>query len=385
MTMAQATDTPLPPPLPPPARPFPAVEEGTLLLYRLFGVAGDIDLDRAEALLEGAGARLRLTGERVGFLDLPERPLSVDLGPRTLTLEGGVRLACKAFVRIFGIGIASVRYEVPLPPGTGPEGLAALVRAASESRALEAAARAEAEALTQRLAPALDEPLSSPLFETYAVACLRSLREGGRAADASGPDLARILLGEPPETDLAARTVEDVTRHRFSYTVQDLCVIDWDTALVVEPSGDRSLPDVLELAAAQLLELRYYDDLFEKELVGVAELLGRPRAAFAWLFVGRYGRVTRRIQHRVVDSVEFMARVENAVRVAGDLYLARVYRAAVERFRLREWMAEVLRRQEVAARVSGMLHDEANAALGHVLEATIILLIVLEIGMALGG
>ena len=25
---------------------------------------------------------------------------------------------------------------------------------------------------------------------------------------------------------------------------------------------------------------------------GVAELLGRPRAASAWLFVGRYGRVT---------------------------------------------------------------------------------------------
>ncbi|NUN51985.1 MAG: hypothetical protein HUU06_04230, partial [Planctomycetaceae bacterium] len=197
------------------------------------------------------------------------------------------------------------------------------------------------------------------------------------------PDLARVLLGEPPGAGLSARTVEDVTRHRFSYGGDDLCVLDWDTALVVEPGGDRSVADVLELASAQLLELRWYDDLFEKEMMAVAALLGRPRAAFAWLFVGRYGRVTRRIQHRVVDSVEFISRVENAVRVVGDLYLARVYRAAVERFRVESWVAEVLRRQEVAARVATLLHDEADSALGHVLEATIILLIVWEIAMAL--
>lgn len=364
-------------------RLFPSLEGGTLLLYRLFAVATDIDLDRAEGLLEGAGERLRLTGERLGFLDLPERPLSVDLGPRTLRLEDGAELPCSCLVRFFGMGIASVRHEIALPPGTGPGPLAALIRSAAESRVLERAARGEAEALAARLAPALRGPLASPLFETYAIAFARSLAGGAPPDAAAGPDLARILLGEPPSTDLAGRTVTDVTRHRFSYTSQDLCVIDWDAALVIEPSGDRSVADVLELAAAQLLELRLYDELFEKELVGVAELLGRPRAAFAWLFIGRYSRVARRIQHRVVNSVEFMARVDNAVRVAGDLYLARIYRAAVERFRLREWSAEVLRRQEVAARVSGLLHDEADSALGHVLEFTIVFLIVFEIWMAL--
>ena len=239
-----------------------------------------------------------------------------------------------------------------------------------------------AEGLCARLGPALVNPWSSPLFETYAIVFARRLEEGGAPEDAAGRDLARVLLGEPPGTALSPRTVDDVTRHRFSYDADDLCVIDWDAAFVVEPSGDRSVADVLELATAQLLELRYCDYVFEKELVAVAELLGRPRASSAWLFVGRYGRVTRRIQHRVVDSVEFIARVENAVRVVGDLYLARIHRAAAERFRIHEWTAEVLRRQEVAARVATLLHSEANSTLGHVLEATIIVLIVFEIAMA---
>jgi hypothetical protein len=79
-----------------------------------------------------------------------------------------------------------------------------------------------------------------------------------------------------------------------------------------------------------------------------------------------------------------VARVENAVRVVGDLYLARVYRGALERLRVDEWKGGVLRHQGVAASVAALLHDEAHSALGHVLEATIVLLIVLEIVLAFG-
>src|SRR5687767_8385023 len=102
------------------AAPFPRIADGTLLLYRLFDVAEDIDLDRAERLLAGEGARLKLAGERVGFLDLPERPLTVALGPREVALEDGTVLRGSAFVRIFGLGVASVRYEIPVPAGAGP-------------------------------------------------------------------------------------------------------------------------------------------------------------------------------------------------------------------------------------------------------------------------
>jgi hypothetical protein len=357
------------------------IDDGTLLLYRLFDVADDIDLAAVERLLAGAGERLRLSGERPGFLDLPDPPLSVDLGPRDIDLGGAAPVRAAAAARLFAHGVVSVRYEVPLPAGNDAALLAGLVRGAADSAALERAARAEAESLAERIAPALDAPHASPVFETYAILFARAV--DGSAEAVAGEELARILLGEPPEVSLSAKTVEEVTRHRFAYTRSDLCVLDWDAALVVEPSGDRSVADVLELAAAQLLEFRYYDALFEEELLRVTALLGRPRAALAWLFVGRYSRVTRRVQHMVVESAEFVERVENAVRVVGDLYLSRLYRAAVERFRIPVWEAGVLRRQHAAAQVAELLRSEANTALAHILEASILGLIVLEIVLAL--
>jgi hypothetical protein len=192
-----------------------------------------------------------------------------------------------------------------------------------------------------------------------------------------------VLLGEPASTALSAQTVRDVTRHRFAYRQDDLCVLDWDAALIVEPTGDRSVADVLELANAQLLEFRSYDHLFEQELLLVTDLLRRPRGPLAWLLLGRYGRIARRVQDLVVESAGLVERVENAARVAGDLYLARVSRAAAERFRIPAWEAGVLRRQRAAVDVARLLRDEANAALGHVLEGSILLLILLEVGLAL--
>ncbi len=361
---------------------FPRVEDGVLLLYRLFDVADDIDLARAERLLAGEGERLRLTGERTGFLDLPDRPLSVALGPRAVPLEGSGPVPAAAHVRLFAHGVASVRYEVPLPAPADAAAIAALVKAAADSAALERDARREAHALADRLSSALSDPHESPIFETYAVVFARRLESGGVAADAEGSDLARVLLGEPPSTAVSPQTVADVTRHRFSWTEADLCVLDWDAAFVVEPGGDRAVADVLEVVSAQLLEFRYYDDLSERELVRGAETLSRRRRGVPWPFSTRQGRDLRRLQNLVVESVEFTESVENAVRVVGDLYLARIYRAAVERFRIPVWQAGVARRQEAAVQVAGLLASEASAARGHLLEATILALIVLEILLA---
>ncbi len=363
--------------------PFPRVQVGTLLLYRLFDVAEDIDLAAAEAALAGATERLRLAGERTGFLEVPERPLSVALGARELVLEDGTRLSGAAHVRLFAHGVASVRYEVPLPAGADAAQLARWVGAAADSAILERAARGEAREVEARLGAALHGPHESPLFETYAIVFVRALEAGASPADVAGTELARVLAGEPGDVALSAATVSQTTRHRFSYAEGDLCVLDWDSAVVVEPTGDRSVAHVLELATAQLLEFRYYDARFEGEILDVAQRLSRPRAGLAWLAFGRYGRVLRRVQDLVVDSAEFGTRVANAVRIVGDLHLARIHRAASERFRIPEWQEGVRRREATAVQVATLLRSESSALLGHVLEAAILVLILFEIVMAL--
>jgi uncharacterized Rmd1/YagE family protein len=72
-------------------------------------------------------------------------------------------------------------------------------------------------------------------------------------------------------------------------------------------------------------------------------------------------------------------RLENAVKIIGDFYLARLYQAAVRRFRLPAWEESVLRKQKLLAEVNALLNDAADTRRGELLELTVILLILWEI------
>ena len=73
----------------------------------------------------------------------------------------------------------------------------------------------------------------------------------------------------------------DLLRQRFSYYTDDLVVLTWDRAFIYEPRGDSDVADVLEIANAQLLEMRYYDELLDDELPRMYDLVEGTRAAWA--------------------------------------------------------------------------------------------------------
>ncbi len=76
-------------------------------------------------------------------------------------------------------------------------------------------------------------------------------------------------------------------------------------------------------------------------------------------------------------------RLENAVKIVGDLYLARVYQGAVRRFRLPAWQETVLRKQRLVAEVNDLIGDAADTSRAEWLEIAIIALIAYEIVAAL--
>ena len=87
---------------------------------------------------------------------------------------------------------------------------------------------------------------------------LRGALRAPRGAGARGPGPAAARGDRGAELSVAER--QDVTQRHFSYGEDDLVVVDWNAAFVYEPSGSRDIPDILEIANAQLLEFRYYDD-----------------------------------------------------------------------------------------------------------------------------
>jgi hypothetical protein len=361
------------------------VRDGELRVYRLFDVAEEIDLVRAQAVATGPSARLRLARVHSGAaIQIPRPPLHLALGPREVPLRSGARTA-EASLHLFEYGVASVVYKIPIPPGTDLERLLPLAEEllVLPTPELDAAARRLAEEVCVALGPALQRPHAWDGLETYHLFLVRSFEEPVTAREVlEGAPVARLLLGETSATPLSDSEAGDVVRHRFSYLEEDLAVVDWNSAFVLEPTGVADVPDLLEFATAHLLELRYYDALLDRELHAIYDDLEASRRIPA-LFTRRYGRLQRRTATLLLELSEMIERLENGVKIVGDFYLARLYQSAVHRFRLPSWEEDVLRKQRLLSDVNRMLNDAANVRRAELLESTIILLILWEILWAL--
>jgi hypothetical protein len=356
-------------------------QKASILCYRIYDVAEEINLEKAQRKLAADTRRLKLTREGSQYLQLPNPPLSVELGRRPLTLRAG---ACDVDVlaRIFDHGAVSIILRVPVSPGTAMPALTVLADELYDSPNVDALALDVIENLRRGLAEALDQGHLWAQSETYTVVFAEKIEGNPLARELlERGDLARLLLGEVDERPLSVREKFEVTQHHFSYREDDLAVIDWNSAFVYEPSGSWDIPDVLEICNAQLLELRYYDDLLDSHIRRIHDEVQQKRGSFH-LFRSPYKLLTRRVQATVLEMSEFIERVENSLKIIGDFYLAKVYEAGVRRLRIPAWQASVTRKNQMLAHVYQLLKGELDTDRSLTLEFTIVLLIVSEILLA---
>jgi len=176
---------------------------------------------------------------------------------------------------------------------------------------------------------------------------------------------------------------QDLLRQRFSYYTDDLVVLTWDRAFIYEPRGDSDVVDVIEIANAQLLEMRYYDELLDDELPRMYDMVAAERGKLAPLASRRFANLARRFQTLVAEVTELTEKVDNALQVTEDVYLARVYSAALDLFRVSTVSAAVDRKLAIIRDTYSALYDEASGSRAELLEILIVLLIVIEIALAL--
>jgi len=363
------------------------VADGDVLVYRLFDVADAVDLPRAEALAAAPAGRLKIDRAlSASAIEFPRPPLHLALGRRDLELPTG-RIAAVATAHVFDYGVVSIRYTIPIEPGTPLEALVPLAEwlLSGTDAPVSAAARHDADEVSQELAPALERPHRWEGHETYQVFFVRSF-EGGpvRAADllARGP-IPNLLLGETSPTPLSRSERHDVVSHHVSYLETDLAVVHWNSAFVLEPSGLDDIPDLLEFATAHLLELRYYDDLLDRELHRLYDELERGGNLVTHVLTRKFRKLQRKTAALLLELSEMIERLENAVKIVGDFYLARLYQSAVRRFRLAAWQETVLRKQRLLAEVNDLTGEAADTSRSELLEVAIILLILWEVVAAL--
>lgn len=357
------------------------VGRATVEVFRIYDVAEEIDLVAVESLLvqQQPVARIRLQRVAPKSIAFGDPPVVTDLVAPPLDV-GGVRALTRASARIYGFGAISLSLEVVMPGAMEWPGFERFAREAEREAALLPFWRTGLERLLTVLAPALESPLSSYMEEDYCVVTVRSLEPATTAEELmQRVDLIPLLTQEPKPLGPAAR--RDVFRYTHSYYRDDLVILTWDRAFVLEPSEDDDIADLLEVANAQLLELRYYDALLDSELPDTYRQAAEVRTANA-LFSRRYSRAANQMRALVAEVTEITEKVDNALKVTEDVYLARVYSSALELFRVRYWAESIDRKLALIRDTYTALYDEAMATRAEWLEAAIVFLIVLEIVMA---
>lgn len=364
------------------------IERGRILCYRVFDAGDTIALDAAEKKV--GARRVEMGGPLVEGLVIPVRPLEVDVGECTIEFPKlGRTLVAACSAHVFDFGAISFLYDVAIEPGTTLEELTPLCDALYDAPELDAVGLGHRQELMARLGDSIEKPHEWREGESYTITFIEAL--SGASAGEGRADLAelarsevvaKLLLGETSEKPLSAATRDVVLKNAFSYLVDDLVIVDWNSAIVVEPSGSRIVPFVLELATSQLLEFRYYDGILEKELTRVYDYVEKARPR---VIRSPYGALMRQVLRRFMELTEFTERVDNSIKSVGDFYLARVYLSALGRFRVPEWRESVESKLRLVARAYELLKGEVEVSRAQLLEIIIVVLILVEVVAALRG
>ena len=352
------------------------VEEGVCYALFAYDAGLAIDLDESErritAMTQRAAIRHKHRAPR--YFEYRPAPLRVTQEGEALAV-GAFRTTPSVDAVLYDFGAVSVTYQIPL---AGPlTRLITLAEELYESDVLRADSRRWVESLLAAIAPAVTRPGLTDFVETYVIFEIGAFTPPCAPAalyTTYGQEVARILRSE--RAALSDQEVDDAVGHRISFGSEDVTLIDWDAALIADRDAE-DVRAVLEFANVELLEMRYLDQQLDDALDESYETLSRRRYGL-WL-PGSSRADLRRVGQLQVDNAILFEGVNNALKLLGDQYLARVYRLVSERFHLAEWDASILRKLQTLESIYQKLADQAANRRTEVLEWIIILLITAEI------
>jgi Holliday junction resolvasome RuvABC endonuclease subunit len=358
------------------AAEVPRVAAGRIGITRLYDLAYAVDLEQVERDVRDSATRLSLGRAKPRAVYYARPPVDVALGQVEFTLASQC-VTADVRARIYDFGAVRLAYEVAVEQLPWPS----YVALANELDAVfdrPAPWDADLARVRELIARALEKPSEPGLQVDYLFATVRSFDPPLLAQDVlSRLDLVPLLTGDTRPLSGGAR--HDAVSHTLSYYQDDLVVIDSSRALIVEPGFEADVADVLAVAHAQLLELWYYNERLDAELPRMYDRIEKARETFAGLARRRNAALARSLHGLLAEVTEVAERVENALVVTEDVYLAKVYEAALEHFRVRAWGAAVDRKLAIIRDTYTALYNEATSARAEYLEMAIVFLILFEI------
>jgi hypothetical protein len=355
---------------------LPGLRSAAFRAFFVYDVADTIDLARLRTVRGQGVARAPLQLRREAssdFIQFPVPPLIVRL-PDLEDYGATVR------AKIFDFGVVSIRISVAFSGSW--ESYAELTRRLRRDERLEALARASLDDVLVEIHDALNKPQTAPVedFFILEVDQFEDAVHAERLLTDFATPLAQLLLFE--DRQLVQREEAEALRLASSYFSDDLVVVQWDAAFVYDRAESaEAVEDILEFANSQLVEFRTYDARLDAELDAIYALApGMPTRRF---MDRRASERASHVRHLLVDVLELTDRTSNALKIIGDAYYARLYRAIAARLGLADWQRQIDAKLRSVSEIYRVFSDQAQHARSEVLEIIIIVLIAVEVVVGL--
>lgn len=341
----------------------------SIWLYRIYDITEEIDLKAVEELLapNKPTHRLRLSKVQPKSIHIDNPPVTVELSNTDVQIAGK-KYSATVLARIFDLGVISIILKVHLAPDTSYEELRGMSVYLSHTDQLEPVFENFLEILKRSLNIQVSASREK-YIEDFTIYFFRTW-------DTSW-DPVPILLGE--KDGLSEQVRRDTLKNTFSYGPGDLTIITWDSALVYDSEGSSDVPDLLEFATTQLLELRYYDALLSRELDRMHDAIEWADKGGWWTRLQQYRKIMRDLMNVVIDITEITEKIQKQLTVTEDVFYARIYGSALTIFRTREWTDIIQHKVTLIQRNYSMLSDEVINHRSMLLELAIIGLFLFEI------
>jgi hypothetical protein len=348
--------------------------QNSILLYRIYDVAEEIKLDLVERVLSSSKptARLKLSRARTKSIHIPNPPVTVELGEEKISLSGQ-SYQTKFTAKIYDLGVISITMCIILPHYCNYKTVMNLAGIISTEPGIENIFASKREEIREALKSALIKSENIGFEEDYVIYYFRNWQKEW--------DPLPLLLGEQEEFSPQIR--KETLKNSFSYSKDDLAIITWSSAIVYDAKGSQDIPDLLEFAATQLLELRYYDQVLSDEMSRMYDAIGIAETDTQFRRLGQYRRIMNRLTEIVIDINEITERIQDSLKVTEDIFYAKIYGAALSIFRTRTWLESIKQKSAVIMQSYSMLSGRLINQQSMLLELAIVLLFLLDIILSL--
>lgn len=355
------------------------IQKGRILIYRVFDIGEEIDLEKAEKILSEnptTRSKFKLKKFNQNAVIVSNDPLSIGLSTCQFTFQNQV-YHFELSAKVWEFGTVSLTYEWTIPKGTTIAELRSHSIAIFDEDEIDNHARMKAREVALQIKDSMGKVSEWDVNEDYQLYFIESFEENISDANIilENEDMASLILLDE-NTDFATSTTQRIYDSKLQYYKNDLAILDWNSGIVVEPTGSMDIPDVVEFALNQLLEMRYYDDLLDKKLKEIYSAIELKELS---IFSSRYYDIALEAGQKYIEIAEIVENVENSLKAIGDVYHSVVYRTCSQKFRFKDWQSNIDNKLDNLADISKMLLENINNRRSHLLELIVIFLIGLEL------